>query len=115
VPDKDLKALVRIIINYNIVSKLAVHLLHSYKPLKPSEIKLENKLTAVPGKWMRPVPIASLDPISLYSLAFKVKLKGGKDKTFYLILYKFTQGKSLVTKDNKEALGYIIQLANTII
>jgi hypothetical protein len=50
VPDEDLKALVRIIVDYNIVGKLAVYLLHSHEPLKPSEIKLKNKLGAVLGK-----------------------------------------------------------------
>jgi len=108
VPDEDLKALVHIIVDHNMVGKLAIHLLHSHEPLKPSEIKLENKLVAIPGKWMRPIPAASLDPTSLYGLAFKIKLKGGENETFCLIPYEFAQGKSLVAKDNKEALGYII-------
>jgi hypothetical protein len=115
VPYEDLKDLVRIIVDHNMVGKLAVHLLHSHEPLKPSEIKLENKLAAVPGKWMRPVPAASLDPTSLHGLAFKIKLKGGENKTFCLIPYEFAQGKSPVAEDDKEALGCIIQLANTII
>jgi hypothetical protein len=64
---------------------------------------------------MRHVLAALLNPASLYSLAFKIKLKGGENKTLYLILYKFTKEPSLVAKDDKKVLDYIIVLANYII
>jgi hypothetical protein len=38
------------IVDYNIVGKLAVHLLYSHDPLKPGEVKLENKLETVLNK-----------------------------------------------------------------
>jgi len=50
VPNEDRKALVRMIVDYNIVGKLAVHLLYSHDPLKPGEVKLENKLETVLNK-----------------------------------------------------------------
>ena len=49
-PDKDCKALVRMIVDYNIVSKLAVYLLYSHKPLKLGKVKLKNKLKTAPSK-----------------------------------------------------------------
>jgi hypothetical protein len=113
--DEDRKALVRMIVDHNIVGKLAVHLLHSHEPLKPGEVKLENKLETAPGKWMRPVPAASLDPASLYSLAFKIELKDGENKTLCLILYEFAKGPSPVAKDDKKVLDYMMVLANYII
>jgi hypothetical protein len=64
---------------------------------------------------MRHVPITLLNSASLYSLAFKIKLKGGENKTLYLILYKFTKGLSPIAKDDKKVLNYIIVLANYII
>ena len=48
--DEDYKALVRIIVDYNIVGKLAIYLLYSYEPLKLGEVKLENKLETAPSK-----------------------------------------------------------------
>ena len=49
-PDEDRKTLVRMIVDNNMVGKLAVHLLHSHEPLKPGEVKLENKLETVLNK-----------------------------------------------------------------
>jgi hypothetical protein len=103
------------IVNHNMVGKLAVHLLHSHEALKPGEIKLENKLETVPGKWMRPVPAASLDPASIHGLAFKIELKGGENETLCLILYEFSKGPSPVAKDDKKVLNYMTELANYII
>jgi hypothetical protein len=97
VPDEDRKALVRMIVDHNMVGKLAVHLLHSHEPLKPGEVKLENKLESAPGKWMRPVSAASLDRASIHGLAFKIELKGGENKTLCLIPYEFAKGPSLKT------------------
>jgi hypothetical protein len=115
VPDEDRKALVRMIVDHNMVGKLAVHLLHSHEPLKPGEVKLENKLETAPGKWMRHVPAASLDPASLHGLAFKIKLKGGENETLCLIPYKFAKGPSPVAKDDKKVLDCMMVLANYII
>ncbi|KAI3390391.1 hypothetical protein diail_9821, partial [Diaporthe ilicicola] len=115
VPDEDCKALVRMIVDHNMVGKLAVHLLHSHEPLKPGEVKLENKLETVPGKWMRPVTTASLDPASIHGLAFKVELKGGKNETLCLTPYEFAKGPSPVAKDDNTVLDCMMVLANYII
>jgi len=114
VPDEDCKALVRMIVDHNMVGKLAVHLLHSHEPLKPGEVKLENKLETSPGKWMRPVPAASLDPASIHGLAFKIDPKGGENETLYLIPYEFAKGPSPVAKDDKKVLDCMTELANYI-
>jgi hypothetical protein len=37
------------IVDHNMVGKLAVHLLHSHEPLKTGEVKLENKLETAPS------------------------------------------------------------------
>jgi hypothetical protein len=115
VPDEDRQALVRMIIDHNMVGKLAVHLLHSHEPLKPSEIKLENKLETVPGKWMRPVLATSVDPASIHGLAFKIELDGGENETFCLIPYEFAKGPSPVSKEDQKVLDCMIELANYII
>ncbi|KAH6712139.1 hypothetical protein BKA61DRAFT_675935 [Leptodontidium sp. MPI-SDFR-AT-0119] len=111
-PDEDLKALVGMIVDHNMVGKLAVHLLHSHEPLKPGEVKLENKLETVPGTWMRPVPAASLDPSSIHGIAFKIELK---NETLCLIPYEFAKGPSPVAKDDKTVLDFMTELANYII
>jgi hypothetical protein len=97
------------------VGRLAVHLLHSHEPLKPDEIKLENQLETVPGKWMRPVPVASLDRASIHGLAFKIELKGGENETLRLIPYEFAKGPPPVAQDDKKVLDCMMFLANYII
>ncbi|KAH7363936.1 hypothetical protein BKA65DRAFT_125090 [Rhexocercosporidium sp. MPI-PUGE-AT-0058] len=114
-PDEDRRALVRMIVDHNMAGKLAIHLLHSHEPLKPGEVKLENKLETVPGTWMRPVPAASLDPSSIHGMAFKIELKGGENKTLCLIPYEFAKGPSPVAKDDNTVLDCMTELANYII
>ncbi|PMD62557.1 uncharacterized protein K444DRAFT_627476 [Hyaloscypha bicolor E] len=101
VPDEDRKALVRMIVDHNMVGKLAIYLLHSHEPLKPGEVKLENKLETAPG--------------NLHGLAFKIELKGGENETLCLIPYEFAKGPSPVAKDDIKVLDYIMVLANYII
>jgi hypothetical protein len=99
----------------NMVGRLAVHLLHSHEPLKPDEIKLEHQLETVPGKWMRHVPVTSLDCASIHGLAFKIELKGGENETLRLIPYEFAKGPSPVTQDDKKVLDCMMFLASCII
>lgn len=81
-PGHHLEALTTIIKNYDMVGKLAVHLLHSHEPLEAGEIKLENELQTTLGKWMRPVSIDSLDSASMHGLAFKIDHESGKNAAF---------------------------------
>lgn len=94
------------IIDHNMVGKLAVHLLHSHEPLKPGEVKPENKLETAPGKWMRPVPAISPS---------KIERKGGESETLCLIPYAFAKGPSPVAKDDRNVLNCMKVLADYII
>ncbi|KID60225.1 hypothetical protein MAN_10095, partial [Metarhizium hybridum] len=114
VPDGHLDALTTIIKNYDMVGKVAVHLLHSHEPLGKGEIKLENKLETAPGKWMRPVSADSLDPASLHGLAFKIDHSDDENTAFNLVPYEFVKGQSPVKGDGI-ALECMAELAKYIV
>jgi hypothetical protein len=110
------KKLEAIITQYNLREKLGIHLLHKHDDIANGHINLETELETIPGKWVKPVPIDSLNLNQIHGVIFKFTPESN-----ILVPYEFAMGPSPISTNNivddcvRDICGYIAthSLANT--
>jgi len=108
------KNLLAIFMKHGLREKIGVHRLHKHDDIPQEQVKLETKLKTRPGKWIKPVPINSLDLNKIHPIVFKYvfELVTG-ELHLRLDPYEFGEGPSPVSLcdvDNnciKEAADYV--------
>src|ERR1700722_12571612 len=87
-----IKNLLAMIARYRLREKLGIHLLHKHEPISKGQVKLETKLETMTGKWIKPIPMDSLDLNNIHGVVFK--FVAGEHR---LVPYEFGEGPSPVS------------------
>jgi hypothetical protein len=109
------KTLLAIIAKSGLREKLGIHLLHRHESIPEGQIKLETKLQTLPGKWVKPVSIESLDLSAIHPVVFTIVsdfIAGAL--CFRLDPYEFGEGPSPVSVNDLVDNNCIEEFVNYI-
>lgn len=90
--------LLAIFVKHGLREKIGIHRLHKHDNILEKQVKLETKLTTKPGKWIKPVPIDSLNLNNIHPVVFKFVFElGPGGLSLRLDPYEFGEGPSPVS------------------
>lgn len=92
------KNLLAIFVKHGLREKIGIHRLHKHDDILQKQVKLETKLTTKPGKWIKPVPIDSLNLNNIHPVVFKFVFEFSAGQlSLRLDPYEFGEGPSPVS------------------
>lgn len=112
-----IKNLLATFAKHGLDEKIGIHLLHKHDDIPKEQVKLETKLKTKPGKWIKPIPIPSLDLNNIHPVVLRLVIEStAGELRLHLDPYEFGHGPSPVSLfdiDNnsciKEVADYIIR------
>jgi hypothetical protein len=87
-----IKNILALIAQCGLREKLGIHMLHKHESIPKGQVKLETKLETTAGKWIKPIPIDSLDLNNMHGVVFK--FVAGEHR---FVPYEFGEGPSPVS------------------
>lgn len=101
VNQEHVRALVDTIDDHDLWNKIGIHLVHWHDPIPRGKIKLEMKLETLPGKWIKPVAIDSLNLDNTRGVVFKFF-----PNQMCRVPYEFDEGPSPASKGDVDGNNY---------